>query len=129
MHTTNGGATWVNQQTGVNSSVSVYVVSPTTAWIGGIQDLALTTDGGAAWTIERPSNTNWFRLTFLDKDNGWAGGQDQDIDDVPGSIWKRSGRSAAPNESGPRVLRPGGGTSDGVWKAPPSKGALGRSVE
>ncbi len=129
LHTTNGGATWVNQQAGVNSSVSVYAVSPTTAWIGGIQDLAVTTDGGATWTIERPSSTHWFCLTFLDKDNGWAGGQDLDIDDVPGSIWKRSGRSAAPNESGPRVLRPGGATSDGVWKAPPSSGVLGRSVE
>ena len=29
-------------------------------------------------------------MTFLDANNGWAGGQDQTIDDVPGSIWKRS---------------------------------------
>jgi hypothetical protein len=31
-------------------------------------------------------------MTFLDSDNGWAaGGQDQTIDDAPGSIWKRVG--------------------------------------
>jgi hypothetical protein len=34
-------------------------------------------------------------MTFLDGDNGWTGGQDQTIDDVPGSIWKRSGSASA----------------------------------
>ena len=36
LHTTNGGTTWVNQNTGVFASVSVYAISPTTAWIGGL---------------------------------------------------------------------------------------------
>jgi photosystem II stability/assembly factor-like uncharacterized protein len=98
LHTTDGGATWTKQMTGVVASVSVYAISPTTAWIGGLQDLGRTTDGGATWTIERPSNTDWFCLTFLDADNGWAGGQDQTIDDVPGSIWKRTGSAFAPIE-------------------------------
>jgi photosystem II stability/assembly factor-like uncharacterized protein len=96
LHTTDGGATWVQQNTGVFASVSVYAINPTTAWIGGLQDLGRTTDGGTTWTIERPSNTDWFCLTFLDADNGWAGGQDQTIDDVPGSIWKRTGSSLMP---------------------------------
>ena len=92
LHTTDGGTTWVNQATGVFGSVSVYAISPTTAWIGGLEDLGRTTDSGATWTIERPSDTDWFCMTFLDADNGWAGGQDQTIDDAPGSIWKRAGR-------------------------------------
>ena len=95
LHTTDGGTTWVNQATGVFGSVSVYAISPTTAWIGGLEDLGRTTDSGATWTIERPSDTDWFCMTFLDADNGWAGGQDQTIDDVPGSIWKRSGSASA----------------------------------
>lgn len=94
LHTTNGGATWVKQTTGVSPSFSVYAVSPSTAYVGGIEDIARTIDGGATWTIERPSDTAWFCLNFLDADNGWAGGQDQTIDDVPGSIWKRSGSAA-----------------------------------
>jgi photosystem II stability/assembly factor-like uncharacterized protein len=89
LHTTDGGATWVKQDTGPSVSFSVFAVSPTVAWVGGIQDIARTNDAGTTWTRERPSNTAWFCLNFLDADNGWAGGQDQVIDDVPGSIWKR----------------------------------------
>ena len=100
LHTMDGGATWVTQNTGLSSSFSVFAVSPTSAWIGGVANLARTSNAGATWTIERPSNTAWFCLEFLDSDNGWAGGQDQDIDDVPGSIWKRSGsRASLPAES------------------------------
>ena len=91
LHTTDGGATWIKQNTGLSVSFSVFAVSPTVAWVGGIQDLVQTTDGGTTWTREQPSNTAWFCLNFLDADNGWAGGQDQIIDDVPGSIWKRAG--------------------------------------
>ena len=54
-----------------------------------------TTDSGATSTIEQASNTDWFCMTFLDADNGWAGGQDQTIDDLPGSIWKRNGSALA----------------------------------
>lgn len=102
LHTTDGGTTWVNQATGVSPSFSVYAVSPTAAWVGGIEDLARTTDGGTTWTIEQPSDTAWFCLNFLDAENGWAGGQDQTIDDVPGSIWKRNGAVSAPagNDAG-----------------------------
>ena len=116
LHTTNGGATWIKQNTGVNASVSVYAVSPTTAWIGGLEDLGQTTDGGLTWTIERPSNTDWFCLTFLDATNGWAGGQDQDIDDVPGSIWKRNGTMGAAGAA----FSPAHLDRSSVWQTPPS---------
>jgi photosystem II stability/assembly factor-like uncharacterized protein len=95
LHTSNGGNTWVKQNTGLDASFSIYAVSPTVAYIGGIEEIARTTNGGASWTLERPNNTAWFCLNFLDADNGWAGGQDQDIDDVPGSIWRRSPSASA----------------------------------
>jgi photosystem II stability/assembly factor-like uncharacterized protein len=120
LHTTDGGATWVKQRTGITGSVSVYALSPTVAWIGGLEDLGRTTDGGVSWTIERPSNTDWFAINFLDSDNGWAGGQDQEIDDVPGSIWKRTGTAAEQFTNGPAssIARP-------LWRqTPPSAGAL-----
>lgn len=117
LHTTDGGQTWVRVSTGVRASVSVYTLSPTVAWIGGLQDLGRTTDGGATWAIERPSNTDWYALTFVDQNIGWAAGQDQLIDDVPGSIWKRGSTviRAQPPMDGPD---PG----PGVLKAPPSAG-------
>jgi photosystem II stability/assembly factor-like uncharacterized protein len=116
LHTSDGGATWVKQTTGIVASVSVYAISPTAAWIGGLQDLGRTTDGGATWTIERPSDTDWFCLTFVDTDNGWAGGQDQTIDDVPGSIWKRRSSAFVPiGES-----NAAGVIESVAWPAPPS---------
>lgn len=84
-----------------------------------LEDLGRTTDSGATWTIERPTDTDWFCMTFLDADNGWAGGQDQTIDDVPGSIWKRSGSVAAALEA-TTTERTGSRFESGVWQAPPS---------
>jgi photosystem II stability/assembly factor-like uncharacterized protein len=123
LHTTNGGTTWVNQNTGVFASVSVYAISPTTAWIGGLRDLGRTTDSGATWTIEHASDTDWYCMTFLDADNGWAGGQDQTIDDVPGSIWKRSSSASAAIEKPTTAERTSLLIDSGVWQAPPSGSA------
>jgi photosystem II stability/assembly factor-like uncharacterized protein len=123
LHTNDGGATWVKQNTGISASVSVYAISPTTAWIGGLQDIGRTTDGGATWRIERPFNTDWFAMTFLGADNGWAGGQDQDVDDVPGSIWKRTrGVGAAPP-----IINPAPSHSSMIWDAPPSSPPITQS--
>ena len=119
LHTSDGGATWVKQTTGIFASVSVYALSPTAAWIGGVEEIGRTTDGGATWMIERPSNTDWFAMTFLDADNGWAGGQDQDIDDVPGSIWKRTVHTSMPMDVDLHVP-----SAPRVWQAPPSSPPL-----
>jgi photosystem II stability/assembly factor-like uncharacterized protein len=105
LHTTDGGATWVKQTTGVFASVSVYAVSPTIAWIGGLGDLGHTTDGGATWMIENPSVTDWFALSFIDSDNGWAAGQDQNIDDVPGSTWRRTGGATGVTDNSSQFIQ------------------------
>jgi len=47
--------------------------------------------------IEQPFDTDWYAMNFLDADNGWGGGQDQTIDDVLGSIWKRTGSTSSAN--------------------------------
>jgi hypothetical protein len=62
-------------------------------------------------------------MTFLDGDNGWAGGQDQTIDDVPGSIWKRSSSASAAIEKDTSAGRTGSLVKSGVWQTPPSGSA------
>jgi photosystem II stability/assembly factor-like uncharacterized protein len=47
LHTTDGGATWTKQSTGLSTSFSVYAVNPIVAYIGGVQDIANTSDAGA----------------------------------------------------------------------------------
>jgi hypothetical protein len=101
-------------------SFSVYAVTPTTAYVGGVQDIARTNNAGATWTIERPNDTAWFCLNFLDTENGWAGGQDQEIDDVPGSIWKRSGANSVSRAETPVVVNSDLPVDVRMWKTPPS---------
>jgi photosystem II stability/assembly factor-like uncharacterized protein len=120
LHTTDGGATWLSQNTGLSVSFSVYAVTPMVAYIGSIEDIARTNDAGATWTIERPNNTAWFCLNFLDAENGWAGGQDQEIDDVPGSIWKRSSAGSIPDIRTPGPLHPDVPVDVRIWQTPPS---------
>jgi photosystem II stability/assembly factor-like uncharacterized protein len=110
LHTTNGGQTWTKVNTGVQGSVSVWTVSPSVAWIGGYESIGRTTNGGATWTVESPSQTDWYAVTALNGGTGWVGGQDQNADDVPGSIWKRSapdvGTRSTPPRAPHRTLKP-----------------------
>ncbi len=71
-----------------------------------------TTNSGATWTVERPSNTDWFTMTFLDADTVAAGNWGPD--DVPGSIWKRTGRSANYYRPKPSLLT---WWDQAVWQA------------
>ena len=43
-------------------------------------------------------------MTVLDTDNGWAGGRDQTIDDLPGSIWRRDRHLKYQHNKGPMNL-------------------------
>jgi hypothetical protein len=72
-------------------------------WLG-ILSLSITSPADAAWKKQEPLPTPWY-----------PGGQDQTVDDVPGSIWKRSGSAFMPIEGSdaPRVIE------SGVWPAPP----------
>jgi hypothetical protein len=78
----------------VFASVSVSAFSPSVALIGGYLELGRTTNAGETWTVEAPSQTDWFSVSALPGASGWAGGQDQNADEVPGSIWRRLGLSS-----------------------------------
>jgi photosystem II stability/assembly factor-like uncharacterized protein len=103
LHTTNGGQTWTRQQTGVFASVSVSAASPSVALIGGYQEIGRTTDGGSSWTVETPAQVDWYVVSALPGAQGWAGGQDQNADDVPGSIWKRVTPDPGTRSTPPRL--------------------------
>ena len=85
LHTTNGGATWVQQNPGLPSYASVLgvsAISPSIAWIssgGGpfVPQVLRTTDGGATW-VEEETGSNpsdvFTSIFFLTPDYGWLGG-------------------------------------------------------
>ena len=75
LHTTNGGALWSQQESGVTSSLyAVQFVSPTTGWI--VEPILHTTDGGENWNSQtaEPCCTGLRDLYFVDIDHGWAVG-------------------------------------------------------
>jgi photosystem II stability/assembly factor-like uncharacterized protein len=75
LHTTNGGALWSQQGSGVTSDLeTVQFVSPTTGWIVG--SILHTTDGGQNWASQSadPACTDLRDLHFVDMDHGWAVG-------------------------------------------------------
>ncbi|GAH92957.1 unnamed protein product, partial [marine sediment metagenome] len=76
-HSSNGGANWEIQESGVTERLyGVYFVSSTTGWISGNDGIILyTDDGGAIWTSQTSGTTDRLDVIFfLDSLNGWAGG-------------------------------------------------------
>ena len=77
LHTTDGGDSWIPQESGVTDNLdAVQFVSPTTGWIVG--PILHTTDGGQTWTPQtaEPGCSNLYDLHFVDIDHGWAAGKD-----------------------------------------------------
>ncbi|MCH7879709.1 MAG: hypothetical protein IH914_10405, partial [candidate division Zixibacteria bacterium] len=95
LHTTDGGATWSTQNSGLNSRIfGVHFIDGTTGWVaadgGGI---AHTTDGGMTWAAQSSSVTNnelndVFALP--DGVNLWAVGENGTILHTTdgGSVWE-----------------------------------------
>ena len=79
VHTSDGGATWIPQQTPRNVQYnSVYFVTKLEGWVvGGPPSTILhTSDGGATWAMQNTST--WAGLNavyFVDAQKGWAVGQ------------------------------------------------------
>ena len=96
LHTRDGGATWAEQDSGVNVLLEkVYFVDRKHGWavggwprdyelaiFGGMGVILATDDGGATWKTQLDSVGGWLSgLTFLDQKNGWAVGEF-------GTVWK-----------------------------------------
>jgi photosystem II stability/assembly factor-like uncharacterized protein len=77
LHTSNGGALWSQQASGVTGSLNaVQFVSPTVGWIASSGPILHTTDGGQTWAAQtaEPGCTGLLDLHFVDIDHGWAAG-------------------------------------------------------
>lgn len=75
LHTSNGGARWIQQESGVTGGFNaVRFVSTTTGWI--VSPILHTSDGGETWTPQaaEPGCTGLRDLHFVDIDHGWAVG-------------------------------------------------------
>ena len=77
-HSSDGGATWSPQNSGVGSLLIEGVfLNAKVGWVAGISGIVLhTTDGGETW-IKQKTNTDkhLFGICFLDEKLGWAVGE------------------------------------------------------
>jgi photosystem II stability/assembly factor-like uncharacterized protein len=87
LRSTDAGKTWKVQQPGFSVAFGVTAPSKRVGWVSGIEGVASTASGGKRWDRQRPEPGAWYSVTALDANTAWAGVQEE-IDDVPGAIWK-----------------------------------------
>lgn len=102
--TTNGGATWERQSSGVNGIKlqSVHFIDDLNGWTSGEDGTLLSTeDGGQTWISERTGTDNFLRSVFAtDNSNIWAVGvfglilKNNEESSQKYSIYKFDGQSA-----------------------------------
>jgi len=79
IHTTNGGATWMNQNSGAFDKLrDVFMVDGSIGWIAGRAGiLRKTTDAGMTWTQQpNPAPDDLHKIFAIDANNAWIVGQD-----------------------------------------------------
>lgn len=76
LSTTNGGTSWIANDTFPNILKDVFFINATTGWICGQNGYMIkTTNGGATWTAQiSNSPDHLFSVHFTDVNNGWAVG-------------------------------------------------------
>jgi len=77
LKTTNGGANWTAQTSGVTGTLyGISFVDANTGWaVGSAGTVLKTTNGGATWTPQTSNTTNDMEsVTFVDANHGWAAG-------------------------------------------------------
>ncbi|WP_111642532.1 WD40/YVTN/BNR-like repeat-containing protein [Marinimicrobium alkaliphilum] len=73
IHTTDGGQSWVNQDSGTTIVLrAVHFVDAHTGWVGRQNGVMRTDDGGQSWTLQDTGGGNFQHLYFLDENVGWA---------------------------------------------------------
>lgn len=78
LHTTDKGATWEKQESGVSGALySVYFVDENEGWAAGDGGIIIhTDDGGATWETQNTGVTQQLRgLFFANNSEGWAVGE------------------------------------------------------
>ncbi|MCP4716720.1 MAG: hypothetical protein GY868_16485, partial [Deltaproteobacteria bacterium] len=78
-HSADGGASWVQQESGVKESILVdgVFLDARTGWVVGINGTILHTgDGGSTWVKQQTgTKRHLFGIAFADRLNGWAVGE------------------------------------------------------
>lgn len=88
LRTTNGGATWVYQNAGIENNLhEVFMLDNERGWALGYQEytdtnswygtyILKTTNGGGQWSAARyPTHDAFHAIVFLDNLTGWMGGE------------------------------------------------------
>lgn len=112
LHTTDGGATWPAQASGVaDNLLNVHMVDPSTGWVVGDNSRVLrTTDGGSNWTLQTPGGAaaNYRDVDALDASTAWvvgSGGAMRRTDDG-GATWTVVSGGPAGDVTGVAMLSP-----------------------
>lgn len=108
LHTSNGGATWVQQTPAANGDQgpnAVFAVSPSVAYVADYQGaLSRTSDGGQTWVRETiPNGIAPLSLYFVNANIGWLGGQitiDPNNAPMPNILKRSASVSVAPVQPG-----------------------------
>jgi len=78
-HSSDGGATWSAQESGVSESILIdgVFLDLKTGWVVGINGTILyTRDGGSTWAKQNTgTERHLFGISFVDQNHGWAVGE------------------------------------------------------
>jgi len=85
LKTTNGGMTWVHQESGITNGIhSFFMLTPAHGWVLAFQYpkdtmwygtiMLETSDGGATWMRREFAGDFYYTVFFHDSLNGWLGG-------------------------------------------------------
>ena len=76
LSTTNGGISWVANDTFPERLMDIFFINSTTGWACGRNGYMIkTTNGGGTWAVQNSNSPNHlFSVHFTDANNGWAVG-------------------------------------------------------
>lgn len=93
LHTSDGGATWIPQQSGTKRTLTgIYFIDDQNGWaVGGIGTILNTKDGGKTWTQQKsPVDDFLMNVQFVNRQKGWIVGERTSIlyTEDGGSTWR-----------------------------------------
>ncbi len=82
LRTSNGGANWIEQYTGIGQIREVFFINTLTGFVSG-DSFYKTTNAGTNWIVSNPPGYNTgLGLFFWDQNTGWVGGGSSSVNTI-----------------------------------------------